>query len=682
MPSRLAALPPTLVLAVAAAIAASSATSSAASAADSPPPPWQRDAAGRPLDGQVLRIEPPPPPLRIAILPDRTTGRAWGLPYLEAAVEDLRRIAPDAVFTIGDMVQGYTRSRDTWDREVEEWSAIVEPLGGTVLPTAGNHDVVSGSRDPLDRAFEDRYRDRFGPLRYSVEFPAATVVVAYSEEDRSPQGPRFSEAQLAWLDETLAAAAARQRPIFLLLHRPLWRSPSAEWDARVHPLLERHGVAAVIAGHFHSLQREPDRDGIQYHILGVCGGAIDQHPLSGQLHHFTMLTVPATPPAEGPRFRLHHQLAGSTLADDFVSSEDQQRAWRLKSDRPVATIEGVLLDGIGVSPQQPLQLVLANPIDRPVEVQWRSLQSPPPPMVTEGMPIASNTPADTFNPFTMRLDAPVVISPGSIVLAPGETRRVPLEAAVEPAAPPWPPPEIRIEATFDDDLGRSVPMSIVRRLPIEREVSLVRPPAGTAWSPGSLPVSAWNFSVYDTLEPDPEIRLGLAADGTLTIRVLARDNRVASPFEDARLDGSRWRNPHLDAVLLRLGSPPEGRLWLFEVLAESEDGELGVASFGTSSPDGPLEAVPTSGGGGATRGLRAIAARLPSDPETPDPWFLEVELPEATWRPLLRDGRLEIQVGVADNDDTYHTQWRWLAPDAAPLRVRIEAPAEGQVDGR
>lgn len=650
-----------LLLAVATGIAASAA----------PPPPWQRDAGGRPLDGQTLRIEPPSPPLRIAILPDRTTGRAWGLPYLEAAVEDLRRLAPDAVFTIGDMVQGYTRSSETWDREVEEWSAIVAPLGQGILPTAGNHDIVAGSRDPDDRAFEDRYRDRFGPLRYSVELPAATVVVAYSEEDRSPRGPRFSEAQLEWLDATLAAAAARQRPIFLLLHRPLWRSPSAEWDARVQPMLRRHGVDAVIAGHFHALQREPDRDGIEYHILGVCGGAVDQHPLSGQLHHFTVLTIPATPPAEGPRFTLHHQLAGSTLGDDFVSSEDQQRAWRLKSDRRVAAIEGVLLDGLGVSPQQPLQLRLSNPIDRPIELRWRSLDSPPSPLVADGLPIASNTPVDIFNPHTMRLDAPVRAVPGSIVLAPGETRRLPLDLAIEPSAAPWPPPEIRLEAIFEDDRGRSVPMSLVRRLPIERDLTLSRPSLGTAWSPSPLPVSAWDFSVYDTLEPDPEVRLGLAADGTLTIRVVARDNRVAAPFADARIDASRWRNPHLDAVLLRLGSPPDGRVWFLELLAVEGDPRLGVNAWAVASPDGPLEALEPSR-------LQTAARRLPPDPEHPGAWTLEIQLPETLWRPLLREDRLELQVGVADNDDTYHTQWRWLAPDPAPLRVRLD----GEVDAR
>jgi hypothetical protein len=38
-----------------------------------------------------------------------------------------------------------------------------------------------------------------------------------------------------------------------------------------------------------------------------------------------------------------------------------------------------------------------------------------------------------------------------------------------------------------------------------------------------------------------------------------------------------------------------------------------------------------------------------------------------------------IQVGVADNDRTYHTQWRWLAPGGAegwwPMMVEPAATA-------
>ena len=37
---------------------------------------------------------------------------------------------------------------------------------------------------------------------------------------------------------------------------------------------------------------------------------------------------------------------------------------------------------------------------------------------------------------------------------------------------------------------------------------------------------------------------------------------------------------------------------------------------------------------------------------------------------------IRVQVGVADNDETYHTQWRWLAPGGAEGGARlIRGPA-------
>ena len=92
---------------------------------------------------------------------------------------------------------------------------------------------------------------------------------------------RVGDEQLAWLASALERAKERGVAIIALMHRPLWRYRQVEWETRVQPLLERAGVDAVIAGHFHSMQRVPDVGGVQYHILGTCGGMIDQPPLAG-----------------------------------------------------------------------------------------------------------------------------------------------------------------------------------------------------------------------------------------------------------------------------------------------------------------------------------------------------------------------------------------------------------------
>ncbi|MHC4833336.1 MAG: metallophosphoesterase family protein [Planctomycetota bacterium] len=613
---------------------------------------FESDGDGGPLERQVVEVPPRPSPLRLAILPDRTTGRAWGLPYLETAVEDLRRIGPDAIFTIGDMVQGYTRSTAQWDREADEWFEIASGLPSPAWPVAGNHDVVSGTRDPADSTFEDRYRERFGPLRYAVEFDRATVVVLYSEGRRAEEGVALSPEDLAWLDETLAHAAARGVPTVLLTHRPMWRYRSADWDERVHPLLAEHGVDAVVAGHFHALQRDPDRDGVQYHVLGSCGGLIDQHPASGQLQHLTFLTVaPDAAPEE--QVRIHHQLVGATLAGDHLLREDQDRAWRMKRAADAATIVGAVAEpSDGAADSGTLRLDLANPLDVPIVWTWRPLTARPEPAPVEplsagGLAWSSRTPVDTFNPFTMRTDSPLSLAAGGPVeLAPGERRSVDLPWTVTDGTDPLPPTELRLQARYRDSRGRAVPVTVVRRVPVARERIL---PVG---DPLELPISAWEFSPYDLPEPDPTAAISRLEDGGLMLNVLAPGDRLAGTFEDWRLDRDRFDDPMQDAIRIELGDGPGTRSLLFELLPDSRS----IRAFALSA-DGEATPIEVRGSGPA-----ALQARWRPLGEG---WTATIAIPAED----AGAGVLPLQVGVADNDDTYHTQWRWLAPKGHPVRL-------------
>lgn len=615
--------------------------------------PWASHTDGAAVDRQRFSVELPPRALRIAILPDRTTGRDWGLPYLRAAVEDLRRIDPDVVFTIGDMVQGYTRSTSQWDAEAATWLEIVAPLESPVLPVAGNHDVVSGTRDPDDPTFDERFRRTFGPLRYVAELPGATVIVLFSDGRRGEEGVALSPEDLLWLEHSLEQASERGEPILLLTHRPMWRYRSARWDESVHPLLARHGVEAVIAGHFHALQRDPDRDGVQYHILGSCGGMIDQHPLTGQLQHLTFVTI-----REDGRVAVHHQLVGATFGPDHVSSEDQERAWKLKQTADAATIVGAIEEPLRGPAEGSLAIELFNPLDVPVRFSWSPLTAPPQaepvaPVGEGALSWSSRTAIDTFNPFTMRVDSPLALDAGGpIELAPLERRRVALPWSLE-ATPeePLPPTEIRVRALYADSQGREVPITLIRRVPVARRVAISpRPNAeGWRWAPAAYPISAWEFSPYDTLEPDAEARLAIDAQGDLRIVLEVPDERVAMAIDDRRLDRLRLEDPMVDAIRVELGEGPDRRCWLVEFDAEGTDrifegtGE-GVAAVARDRSDRPFTEWDRVPGG----------------------WRARMRIPRAAWS-NPSSASMPLQIGIADNDDTYHTQWRWLAPSAYPM---------------
>jgi hypothetical protein len=611
-------------------------------------PGFRRDGDGRAVDGQSVRDPARQRVQRIAILPDRTTGRDWGLPYLEAAVEDLNIVRPDAVFTVGDMVQGYTRDRERWEREVGDYLSRVGRLVPAFYPTPGNHDVISGTRSPADRTFADLYRERFGPVYYSVELDLATAIILFSDEGLGDGKIVLGDEQLAWLSRALDAAKARGKPIFLLMHRPLWRSASVRWQERVQPLLERAGADAVIAGHFHALQRDPDVNGVQYHIVGTCGGMIDQHPLAGQLQHLTFVDC-----TEGGALRVWHQPVGLVLPEDFVTRADQDRVWKLRESRTVRAT-GLARAAAGGDPRTAeATLEVRNPIDLPI-----TLTLAPPGVIsapgraplwwtagragrgTPGAPAGANgwtshARADVDNPHTMPLDAAAEADPAAInaELAPGESRtlRFPVRLP-EPDAASRSAPQLELYATFTDGKGRTVPVWLPTRLPVERSVRAA--PALDAAE--RLPALAWDYSPYDTREANPSVRVAIVSDGTLQVEVEVPDELAAGAPAWTEPDDARRSNPHADAVRVIVSGERGIRDLLFEPF--------------------------TPGGSSGPAGARCESSRTPAGG-----WSARIAVDTSgIGRPTA------LQVGVADNDDTFHTQWRWLAPRGAagswPLR--------------
>jgi len=599
---------------------------------------------GRVAPGGPGRELPAPPAteptLRLAILPDRTTGRAWGLHYLRLAVDDLNRIRPNAVISIGDMIQGYTRSIDIWAEEAAEFLDCIAPLEMPFYPLAGNHEVVSGTRRRDDDTFEKRYVAMFAPLYYAIEFDLATAIVCYSDDPEFSKEARygFGPSQLAWLRDTLERASHRAKPIIVLMHRPLWRGQTSNWETDVHPLLVAHQADVVIAGHFHAMQRDPDRDGIEYHIVGTCGGMIDQYPTAGQLQHLTFLTIDAT-----GRIGIHHQPVGTTLPDDFVIRADQDRVFALKSSANVVRFLDAPTDPADEPFEGRVRVELHNPLDVPVVFRPSIVRERPASRTWATAYWVSRMEQDRFNPHTTNIHTPFRIAeyPPECALEPGGTIVVEWPLVAPSAARYDNPPDFHIEATFIDMKGRDVPVILRTRLPLRRTIDLTTRPIAT------LPVCAWSFSVFETAEPNPSASFAVDRD-FLTIHVDVPDD-VQSFHEGSDSIAARHLDPTSDAIALRIRRGGVEDRYFIEPFGDTTvwkiDGE-------TASPTNWPVAPPV----------------LIEDGRA---WRLTLHVPRSLVA-LSADGvPSTINLGVGDNDETFHTQWRWIAPDQLPCPVLL-----------
>ncbi|HZZ94209.1 MAG TPA: phosphodiesterase [Usitatibacter sp.] len=155
---------------------------------------------------------------------------------------------PDAVLFTGDLTDFGAAE------EYGNLARLIAPLTMPVYLMAGNHDDPEAMRASFPR--HAYLRQRMGKLDYMIdEFPVRIVALDSTIPRKSPG--MLTDAQLAWLDETLASAPSKPT-IVALHHPPFWTGighmdiqPLTNPDAlakviRKHPQVER-----VIAGHLH-----------------------------------------------------------------------------------------------------------------------------------------------------------------------------------------------------------------------------------------------------------------------------------------------------------------------------------------------------------------------------------------------------------------------------------------------
>jgi 3',5'-cyclic-AMP phosphodiesterase len=155
---------------------------------------------------------------------------------------------PDAVLFTGDLTD-FARPE-----EYGNLARLLQPLSMPYFLMAGNHDTPQRMREKFPS--HEYMRQRSGKLDYVIDDFPLRIVALDSTVPKKPDG-HLDDAQLRWLDETLAEAP--NKPTLVALHHPPFWTGIGHMDqmALANPealekVIARHSqVERVVSGHLH-----------------------------------------------------------------------------------------------------------------------------------------------------------------------------------------------------------------------------------------------------------------------------------------------------------------------------------------------------------------------------------------------------------------------------------------------
>jgi len=385
-------------------------------------------------------------PIRIGVIGDQTGSDDLQKSYevLARGVEVLNKEGVACVLHTGDLLESRV-SPEQYRIQFAQATGILDKLRMPWHLAPGDHDVNSVKFVPnsSDRSREQLFRELYGErepqltrtLSHSFDVDGYHFVALNSQEHlhADPRWgdvfiARLTDEQFTWLESDLEAHKMA-KGVVVFLHQPLWYNWSG-W-MRVHQLLRRYPVRAVIAGHFHYDQDEDVLDNIRYCVVGAAGANIKQASRdAGRVHHVTVITLQSNKvdvrliPLEGvealnltPRVDMDRIQAIDTLIWEMYRS----------GLRGTPCIEGTRLYGPNAQPAKISLIQIGNPIDVPLQVDIQLIGDK---FSLENPGFLADTCQQVIN------DAQCIMAPGARV-ALSNTSSVALRDRFNPLPPIW-----------------------------------------------------------------------------------------------------------------------------------------------------------------------------------------------------------------------------------------------------
>ena len=250
-------------------------------------------------------------PVRFAVLGDRTGGHVPGI--FGKIVEEVERMKPDFVMTVGDLIEGYTEDTVVLKAEWEEFDSLIAPLSMPIYLMSGNHDITSAG-------MLDMYKRFVGEPNYSFDHRGIHFTIL--ENGRWDSSDELPLEHINWLINDLENNKdAPYKMVFM--HVPYWEESTMEGKPdTLHSLFANYGVDAVFTGHYH-VYFTGRYDDIIYTGVGSSGGGTDPGP-TGLMYHFVWVTVDDKEIAIAPI------KMGAVLPWDEVTAEESNFVYEAK----------------------------------------------------------------------------------------------------------------------------------------------------------------------------------------------------------------------------------------------------------------------------------------------------------------------------------------------------------------
>lgn len=209
-----------------------------------------------------------PDRLRFAALGDNGSGGRQAMAVAERMAETYRRHPFGLVALLGDICY-YGNFEDRYEDVFRRPMGPLLDAGVGFELAIGNHDDALRHSDEGIEEIEAELRLLGTPNLYYSSTHGPAELFFCDSSTPGVFGPG-SSTQWEWLEDVLASSASQWK--IVLLHHPLYSSgrhgSTVGARERLEPILARHHVDLVLAGHDHHYERTHPREGVTHVVSG------------------------------------------------------------------------------------------------------------------------------------------------------------------------------------------------------------------------------------------------------------------------------------------------------------------------------------------------------------------------------------------------------------------------------